>query len=270
MSFEVEFISLKGMLFSRYLKRKVRIRWVAPPSYREGKSEYPVLLMNDGQDYTAMGLEKTISACYHSKLLRPFVYVGIETTVHRMQEYGTSFTADFKGRGKRAREYSRFVVEELIPFLKEEFRLSPNQEDWVMCGMSLGGLSALDVVLNHPGLFGKAGAFSGSFWWRKAPYVKNDRHDRSRISLDVIKNCPDAPHLKFWFQCGTLDETADRNHNGVIDSIDDTKDVIRELERKGYDPAIAITYVQVEGGRHDLQTWARVFPDFLQWAFKKG
>jgi hypothetical protein len=31
--------------------------------------------MNDGQDYTAMGLEKTISACYHSKLLRPFVSV---------------------------------------------------------------------------------------------------------------------------------------------------------------------------------------------------
>jgi enterochelin esterase-like enzyme len=94
-------------------------------------------------------------------------------------------------------------------------------------------------------------------------------HDRSRIILNTIKDSSYAPHLQFWFQCGTQDEIADRNKNGVIDSIDDTMDVIRELERKGYDPARAIFYLEVDGGKHDLQTWAKVFPDFLKWAFKK-
>lgn len=269
MSFEVEFICLKGSIFSRNLKRKVRFRWFAPSAYRDNQSVFPVLLMNDGQDFNAMGIEKTLAACYTSKSVRPFVYVGIETDAHRIQEYGTAVSADFKGRGKKAGAYSRFIIEELIPFLKETFRLSPKKEDWVMCGMSLGGLSALDLVINHPHHFGRAGVFSGSFWWRKAPYVKNDMIDRSRIILGVIKESTPAPHLKFWFQCGTHDEIADRNHNGVIDSIDDTKDVIRELELKGYESGNTITYVEVEGGKHDLHTWAKVLPEFLQWAFKK-
>jgi hypothetical protein len=43
-----------------------------------------------------------------------------------------------------------------------------------------------------------------------------------------------APWLKFFFQTGVLDEAADRNNSGIIDSIDDTMDLIKELEKKGY------------------------------------
>ena len=35
------------------------------------------------------------------------------------------------------------------------------------------------------------------------------------------------PGLKFFFQCGNMDETMDRNKNGIIDSIDDTLDLIQ-------------------------------------------
>jgi enterochelin esterase-like enzyme len=225
--------------------------------------------MNDGQDYAALGLEKIISEAYRDKGMIPFLYVGLETDHHRMHDYGTACTADYKGRGEKAGLYSRFIIEELIPFLKKEYRASPQNKDWVYCGMSLGGLSAFDIVFNHPHLFGKAGVFSGSFWWRKKAYSKKDPEDRSRIVLDMVKEGFYAPHLDFWFQCGTLDEKADRNHNGIIDSIDDTQDLIRELESKGYSYPGDITYMEVEGGKHDLPTWARVFPVFLKWAFPR-
>jgi enterochelin esterase-like enzyme len=225
--------------------------------------------MNDGQDFHAMGLEKTLSACFGSKDIRPFVYVGIEANSQRLQEYGTASTADFKGRGKKAAAYSKFILEEFLPFLHSEFNISPRKEDRVYCGMSLGGLTAFDIVINHPHLFGRAGVFSGSFWWRKAAYVKADLADRSRIMLDVVKNSQKAAHLKFWFQCGSEDETADRNQNGVIDAIDDTQDLIKELKAKGYRQPEDIHYVEIAGGRHDHPTWGRVFPEFIQWAFKK-
>ncbi len=270
MKYEVEFISFRGSLYSDHLKRKVRFRWVAPPKYRDAKVGFPVLLMNDGQDFVPLGLEKTLAASFASRAVRPFVYIGLEANVHRMQEYGTAVAADFKGRGKKAGAYTLFVTEELLPFLKEEFNLSPDPKEWVYCGMSLGGLSAFDIVVNHPQFFGKAGVFSGSFWWRKAAYVKMDLEDRSRIILDVIKNSTYAPHLKFWFQCGSEDETADRNNNGIIDAIDDTQDVIRELESKGYSQRDDIVFLEVAGGRHDLPTWGKAFPEFLRWAFRKG
>ncbi len=269
MEFQVDFISAKGHFLSKNLNRKVRFRFVAQGNYKKSNLSFPVLLMNDGQDYQAMDIEKTLVQAFSDAEVKPFCYVGIDCNEDRMNEYGVSGIPDFKNRGKRAASYSKFIVEEFVPFLKKEFHVSDNHQEWVYCGMSLGGLSAFDIMYNHPNLFGKVGVFSGSFWWRKKAYVKGDVLDRSRMILDVIKNRPYVPGQKFWFQCGTKDETADRNNNGVIDAIDDTMDVIKELQKKGYSYPGAITYVEVEGGKHDLPTWGKVFPSFLRWAFAK-
>ena len=67
-----------------------------------------------------------------------------------MKDYGISSSADYKGRGKKAGAYTKFIIEEFIPFLKGEFNLSNNGLEWVFCGMSLGGLSAFDIVYNNP------------------------------------------------------------------------------------------------------------------------
>jgi len=270
MAFQIDFISLKGSFSSKYLERKVKFRLVAPPNYRTSQNTFPVLLMNDGQDYSAMNLERTLFDAFASKNTIPFIYVGVECNTDRIHEYGTASSADYKGRGAKASKYAKFIIEEFIPFLKGEFKVSHQGADWVYCGMSLGGLSAFDIAYNHPVFFGKIGVFSGSFWWRKKAYVKKDIKDRSRIILDVIKKGHASRHLKFWLQAGTEDETADRNNNGIIDAIDDTQDVIKELRAKGYSYPGDITYVEIEGGQHDLPTWADIFPDFIKWAFNSS
>ena len=48
--------------------------------------------------------------------------------------------------------------------------------------------------------------------------------------MHKIIRMANAPWLKFFFECGALDETKDRNNNGIIDSIDDTLDLIDELK----------------------------------------
>lgn len=267
MQFQIETITIKGGYFSKHLERWVHFRFVAPHDYWRATKDFSVLLMNDGQDFEAMQLEHTLAASFGSKTLKPFVYVGLSCNENRIHEYGTAAMADFKGRGGQALKYSKFIIEEFLPFLKKEFKVSKDGKQWVYCGMSLGGLSAFDIVFNHSALFGKVGVFSGSFWWRKKAYVKNDLVDRSRIVLDMVKNGTYAKHLRFWFQTGTLDEKADRNHNGIIDAIDDTLDLIKELTLKGYTFPGDITYVEVDGGKHDLPTWGTVFPKFIQWAF---
>jgi enterochelin esterase-like enzyme len=85
----------------------------------------------------------------------------------------------------------------------------------------------------------------------------------------MIKETTIKPELKFWLQTGTKDETADRNKNGIIDSIDDTVDLIKELEAKGYSRPEDIRYVEVVGGSHNPETWAKAMPKFLCWAFWK-
>ena len=267
MRFHIDFISAKGIIYSQHLDRWVKFRFMAPANYWKGNTRFPVLLMNDGQDFGPVQLEKTLTKAFADKKLLPFLYFGIECNENRVQEYGIASSADFKGRGGRAYKFSKFILQEFLPFLQKEFKVSRKGEDWVYCGMSLGGLSAFDIAYANPDKFGKIGVFSGSFWWRKKAYVKKDIADRSRILLDVIKNATFAPHLKFWLQTGTLDEKADRNGNGVIDAIEDTLDVIKELQAKGYSYPGAITYVEIDGGKHDLPTWGKIFPEFIKWAF---
>ena len=129
---------------------------------------------------------------------------------------------------------------------------------------------ALDIVWNHPGKFSKAGLFSGSFWWRSVdqtePHYDDNLH---RIIHQEIKNGSYHRGMKFFFQCGNMDETMDRNNNGIIDSIDDTLDLIKELEQKGYDREKDIYYLEMADGKHDIATWARAMPVFLKWGWGK-
>jgi enterochelin esterase-like enzyme len=67
-----------------------------------------------------------------------------------------------------------------------------------------------------------------------------------------------------------MDETKDRNNNGIIDSIDDTLDLIKELETKGYQREKDIFYLELPDGHHDVATWGRAMPVFLKWGWGRS
>ncbi|MCK6693877.1 MAG: esterase family protein [Thermoanaerobaculia bacterium] len=254
--------------YSRHLHRHVTFDIYLPPDYEaEPERHYPLLLFNDGQDLATAGLGNTLySLIYHAKI-RPVVAVGVYAGRGRRHEYGTTRQADYKGRGDKAPHYRDFILDELLPYLREKWRLSVLPEDNVFAGFSLGGLSAFDIAWAHPEIFGAAGVFSGSLWWRWADVDPADP-DACRIIHDVVRTSTGArPNAqRFWFQAGALDETEDRNNNGIIDAIDDTLHLIEALKSRGY-PDQQIRYLQMEDGAHDPLTWGRAMPDFLRWMF---
>ncbi|MEI9808743.1 MAG: alpha/beta hydrolase-fold protein [Bacteroidota bacterium] len=135
-------------------------------------------------------------------------------------------------------------------------------------GFSLGGLMALDIVWSYPKEFSRAGIFSGSLWWRNIDQQEKEYDDdKHRIIHQLIRKGKYQPGLKFFFQCGNMDEVMDRNNNGIIDSIDDTLDLIKELEAKGYDAKKDICYLEMSDGKHDIPTWGRAMPGFLKWGW---
>ncbi|HMQ47847.1 MAG TPA: alpha/beta hydrolase-fold protein [Saprospiraceae bacterium] len=254
-------------LDSKALGRKVRVDLFYPQhlSAANNVHHYPVLLLNDGQDMQAIALAETLSALWHEKRL-PELFIAAIHAGDRIQEYGTANQLDYKGRGSKAGLYTQFVLETLRPWLLKHYPLSQDKEKWFIAGFSLGGLSALDIAWNQPDYFSKVGVFSGSLWWRSQAFTESNP-DGHRIAHEMIGKGPIRPDMKFWFQAGTLDETDDRNNNGVIDAIDDTLHLMDALAALGYHRDRDMVYVQVEGGRHDTHTWGQVMPDFLQWLF---
>ena len=246
---------------SAALHRKVRVDFYLP-ALEPGKG-YPLVIFNDGQDLHAMRFKATFRKLILEKELAPFIAVGLHAG-NRIEEYGVIGRPDYLGRGSKAEAYARFLIKELLPRLKRDYPINPDPARRIFAGFSLGGLSAFDIVWNHPHLFGKAGVFSGALWWRSKEFRKEEP-DADRILHHLVKTGEKRPGLQFWFQTGAEDETSDRNNNGVIDSIDDTLDLIEALKGIGYREE-DIAYLEVAGGRHEPETWGRVMPAFLEWA----
>lgn len=254
------------VLYSKFLKRNVNVDVYFPPVNSEA-SEPALLLINDGQDLRKMNFKLVLENLFEENNIKPLICVGIHCGEDRKNEYGTAEVVDYKGLGAKAGLYTRFIFEELLPFLRSHFKIYSFSEK-AFCGFSLGGLSALDIVWRHPKEFSKVGVFSGSLWWRTLSQDDPDfREDEHRIMHRLIRKGSYSPWLKFFFETGTLDETADRNNNGIIDSIDDTTALIRELVLKGYDAQSDIRYLELSDGKHNVETWARAFPEFLKWGW---
>jgi enterochelin esterase-like enzyme len=254
------------ILKSAFLAREVKVDCYLP-AVPTPPAAMSLLLVNDGQDLVTMDFAVILEKLYTTDSIAPLLCVGIHCSADRKNEYGTAKILDYKGRGAKAALYTRFVFEELLPFIRKTYNAQSFKEK-SFAGFSLGGLSALDIVWQHPQEFRRVGVFSGSLWWRDKNQDEEDfNEDTDRIMHRQVRQGNYAPWLNFFFEVGTQDETKDRNNNGIIDAIDDTVSLIDELVAKGYNRERDIKYLELKEGRHDVPTWASAFPDFLAWGW---
>ena len=254
----------RSIIHSQFLARDVIVDFYHPSILDTGAPLH-LLLVNDGQDLVAMGFEDLLGALLEEGGIQPLLCVGIHANEDRRAEYGTAGVPDFGGRGAKAGAFHSFILEELLPHIYRKFAAYSFQSHSV-AGFSLGGLTAIDLAWRHPKVFSVAGVFSGSLWWRSKDLGDGYVEETDRIMHGLVRAGKYSAGLRFYFTTGSLDETADRNNNGIIDSIDDTLGMIEELKKKGYGDE-DIRYVNFEDGRHDVPTWRRALPDFLRWGW---
>jgi enterochelin esterase family protein len=260
-------VAVEQVLFpSRFLKREVVVDFYLPKNISEPTS-LPLLLINDGQDLPKMNFAGMLEALISNEKIQPVFCVGVHAGIERKMEYGTVNYLDYEGRGAKTKQYEQFILDELLPYIHSTYNI-PSFQFHAFAGFSLGGLMALDIVWRHPDLFSIAAVFSGSLWWRLKALNNGYNEATDRIMHKQIREGAYHPGQKFYFTTGSLDETYDRNHNGIIDSIDDTLGLIEELKKLGYTDN-DICYINYEDGRHDVETWGRAMPQFLIWAFEK-
>jgi enterochelin esterase-like enzyme len=259
---------------SAYLGNKRDVTVYLPPGYgMQLDRRYPALYINDGQDMATLRLRETMARELINGRVQPFIAVAIPANDDRLHEYGTAVAPNAQGFGRLAWAYTCFVIEEVIPLVNIRFRTQIGPSSTAFLGASLGGLSAFDIAWNHRDRFGIVGVFSGSFWWRAADNGRRPAVDCQfpcpgrLIAHETVRCSAYQANFHAWFQTGTRDEVSDRDENGVIDAIQDTLELIEALEDRGYRLGRDIEYVEVPGGRHDYDTWSRLLPDFLQWAF---
>ena len=254
-------------LYSRHLQRHVKLTIINTPM-PDDKSEMNLLLLNDGQDVNKFRVKEIIDSLYSKNLIRPVLVVAIHAG-DRMKEYGVADQPDYMNRGDKAGFYDAFINDELYPFAKKKAGVR-KFNSVVLGGCSLGGLSALDVAWNHPDKIDKVGVFSGSFWWRDKDATATDYSDSiNRIMLAKLRVSRKKPHLQYWFYVGGKEEDSDRDKDGIIDAVDDTKDLVTLIKSKNICSPGDIIYNEDPNGKHDWPYWSAQLPGFLVWAFGK-
>lgn len=238
---------------------------VQRPAVYDTQERYPVLYLDDGQDFADVHVRDTMEKLRNE--IAPFIVVAIHMPRDRMAGYGLANRA--KGQsviaptkygpvGANAQAYSEWVVRTLIPYVDTHWNIQPNPNGRTILGWSLGGINAFSLGWNYPEVFGQIGAFSPSFW------LSND--NKAGIAQNLVADSPPKHGLRVYFAAGTKEEESDRDKNGVIDVIDDAKDVANLLRTHGNND---VKVVELQGGIHRQSSWAQMLPPFLQWAFPK-
>lgn len=276
----------------------LRVRVFVPNGYDPlAEIGYPVLYINDGQDAEVVKLQATLNELIDCGEIRPLLAVAIDMPKDRMGAYGFSERAAQRSlvaplrvgaTGAQAHAYSEWVATQLVPIIDARYRTRSRPEARAILGWSLGGANALNLGWQYPEVFANVGAFSPSLWLSPKP---DDIAgiQASRFAQQMIAAGAYHPGSRFFFAVGDAEEIDDRDGDGVIDVLDDTRDLIdgwrvageaepraKGLRQLGHsvnlDHAAKATRADaallvLAGGKHEQASWAQMLPAFLRWAY---
>ena len=128
--------------------------------------------------------------------------------------------------------YLEFLTEDVIPFVEEKFDISLSNKNLGIIGASMGGLSALNALIEYPDLFGFAGCIS-THWVGIKPLeyfllplvgkIDGDDDTANAIISYIEDNITNIDDQKIYFDHGTvgldsLYSTPQRRVNKILDS----------------------------------------------------
>ncbi|MBC7534821.1 MAG: hypothetical protein H7258_03920 [Ferruginibacter sp.] len=239
-------------IYSRHLQRHVELTIINTPMPDE-KSNMNLLLFNDGNDLQNTGAKEIIDSLYGINLLQPLVLVGIHS--NEKDELGLSEITYAGNTGSKAAKYNRFVINELYPFIKKKTGVRKFRSV-VICGYSLGGISAFDIAWENADKIDKAGIFSVNL-----DYARQNPAgiaDSVNIVLQKIKSSKKRPKLQYWFYAG---------EDGDSSIFKNSQALIGIIGQKNTGTAADIKFLPVKGGSNNMSAWRQHFAAFLLWAF---
>jgi enterochelin esterase-like enzyme len=161
---------------------------------------------------------------------KPF---GSPEMLKAMQEMASAFEDD--------------VTQALIPYVDTTFRTLSDRDHRAMAGLSMGGMQAFQVTLNHLDLFSYIGGFSGA----GGMLVLGDRKLAPQTDYDGVFADPAAfakkVHL-LWLGVGTVEP--ERMRTGLL-----------RLHTSLEEAKIQHVFYESPGTDHEWQTWRRDLKD---------
>ena len=248
---------------SRVFRNRRMLRVWLPPEYdaeRNRERHYPVFYLNDGQNLfdtaTAFGgvewqVDETADRLIRQEDVPPLIIVGIDNAQReRIREYLPYRMVSppvLRPLGKR---YPEFLLNEVMPFLFQSYRIARGPENTGLGGSSLGAIISLYTVMDRPGIFGKLLLESPSL------FVSNRR--LLRISR-AFRSWPE----KVFLAMGTNEDGRPDRDRMVVEDVEELQHILR---RAGLGDERLLVEI-ADGAKHNEAEWAKRFPAALEFLF---
>jgi len=164
-------------IYSKLLNEKREI-WVSVPKDNDpflAKSNYPVVYLLDA-NWQFSSVVNMINEMSHDSLCPKMIVVGIPNTDRFRDLSPTPFSGSIFGgpiwdsvKTGGGEVFTSFIEKELIPHIDSTYSTSPYR---IFMGASLGGLLAINTLMNHPDLFNAYVACDPSMWWDQQRLMK--------------------------------------------------------------------------------------------------
>ena len=257
---DVSFGELESFVIeSDYDTRKIQIYY---PNNKKIDSDTLFIFMNDGEELfnaaeswhnMEWGIDEKIEEMNLNESELNFVIIAIHSAkkgnrffvdeTKRYAEYFPKESIPYFDSGFKKRRYQEwvnnnnlyyleFLTEDVIPFVEEKFDTSLNNKNLGIIGASMGGLAALNALIEHPDLFGFAGCIS-THWVGIKPLeyvllplvgkIDGDDDTANAIISYIEDNITNIDDQKIYFDHGTvgldsLYSTPQRRVNKILDS----------------------------------------------------
>jgi enterochelin esterase-like enzyme len=205
--------------------------WIyTPHDFHADGATYPLAVVLDGMPYTTWVPVPTILDNLIRQGKIPPVVAVMVGAVSRETEQSCS-TA-----------FGDFLANELVPWMRTNYRTTTDPRLTVVGGSSRGGLASTCAAYQHPTIFGKVLSQSGSYWW------KPDDDPNTQWLTRQVASGPTLP-LRFYMEVGEME---------IPDQLDTNRRLRDVLRSKGY----VVDYREFNGN-HTYLDWRGTFGNGL-------
>ena len=143
------------------------------------------------------------------------------------------------------------LIEELKPFIDDQYRTLPQREFTGIGGSSLGGLLALYLGLKRYDVFSRIAAMSPSLWWA------------NRFILHEISNLQTRLPIRIWVDIGRAEGRHFKGQTRHLQEI-----LIKKGWKKNRNTKLAdFRYLEAPKARHDEFSWGARFDRVLSFLY---
>lgn len=169
---------------SKVLNEQRKIWIYVPNNFQVGiysKQRYPVLYLLDGDShfYSVVGMIQQLSQVNGNTICPEMIVVGIPNTDRTRDLTPTHVDANppmvdsaFSKTSGGGENFVSFIEKELIPYIDSAY---PTQPYKMLIGHSFGGLTVMNIVMNHTKLFNSYISIDPSMWWDKMNLLKSSK-----------------------------------------------------------------------------------------------